>query len=434
MMSHATERSPARCKPAVSVEGLSKVYRVGQRDQASETLAGSALGWLKAPLRNYQRLRRLTRFDDLETASDVIWALRDVSFTVDPGDVVGLIGPNGAGKSTLLKLLSRITAPTGGRAVLQGRLGSLLEVGTGFHGDLTGRENTYLNGAILGMKRHEIAHRFDDIVDFSGVSKFIDTPVKRYSSGMYLRLAFAVAAHLDTEILLVDEVLAVGDVAFQKRCLGKIGEIATTGRTVILVSHNLSTINDLCQRALLLDHGQLIESGPTGKVVQSYLKRQDAVATRFESDDDGESGFQILSVEVVNNDGEAQSTFAWDEEVNVRIDYRLLEEVPNLRVGFVLESRFQQVILRTGDVDWLPDIAGDRLAGEYTSVCTIPKRFLNLGDYFVSLRCDIPRLKWVERRDRIVRFAVGQADIPGGQYTEAPIRPELPWTHRRNAP
>ncbi len=246
---------------AIRVDRLSKRYRLGARRRAYRTLRDSVAGALKGSWLRGRGERAGT-----------FWALRDVSFELYAGQVLGLIGANGAGKSTLLKILSRITEPTAGRAVLRGRVGSLLEVGTGFHGELSGRENIYLNGAILGMKRAEIARQFDAIVAFAEVEAFVDTAVKHYSSGMYLRLAFAVAAHLEPEILLVDEVLAVGDAAFQKRCLGKIGEVAQEGRTVIFVSHNLAAVERLCDQALLLDHGRLAFQGPTADVIERYLQ------------------------------------------------------------------------------------------------------------------------------------------------------------------
>jgi lipopolysaccharide transport system ATP-binding protein len=245
-------------EPVISVEALSKSYRLGARRRTYRTLRDSLAGlW-----------HRRTE----ENPSGDFWALQDVSFALGQGRVLGLIGHNGAGKSTLLKILSRITEPTAGRAVLHGRVGSLLEVGTGFHGELSGRENIYLNGAILGMKRSEIARQFDRIVAFAEVEQFVDTAVKHYSSGMYLRLAFAVAAHLEPEILLVDEVLAVGDAAFQKRCLGKIGEVAEEGRTVIFVSHNLSAVERLCDSALLLNHGRVTFQGSTADAIERYLQ------------------------------------------------------------------------------------------------------------------------------------------------------------------
>jgi lipopolysaccharide transport system ATP-binding protein len=244
---------------AIRVEGLSKLYRLGPRERY-RTLRDTLTDTLMAPFR-----RRRSA-----PSSELIWALKDVSFEVNHGEVIGIIGRNGAGKSTLLKILSRITEPTEGRAVIHGRVGSLLEVGTGFHPELSGRENIFLNGAILGMKRAEIHRKFDEIVAFAEVEKFIDTPVKHYSSGMYMRLAFAVAAHLDPELLLVDEVLAVGDLAFQKKCLGKMGEVAKTGRTVVLVTHQLNQIRRICQRCIWMENGKLHQQGLTSQVVSAY--------------------------------------------------------------------------------------------------------------------------------------------------------------------
>ncbi len=258
---------------AIRAAGLGKRYRIGTAAQRHDHIRDAVVHALKAPLRNLNRLRRLSRFRDAEAdAPDVVWALRDASFEVRAGEVLGIVGRNGAGKSTLLKVLSRITRPTTGHAEVFGRVGSLLEVGTGFHPELTGRENIYLNGSILGMDRAHISRKFDEIVAFSGVEKFIDTPVKRYSSGMYLRLAFAVAAHLEPEVLIVDEVLAVGDATFQKKCLGKMEDVAGEGRTVLLVSHNMAAVQGLCTRAILLEQGRVTAEGPSGEVVERYFR------------------------------------------------------------------------------------------------------------------------------------------------------------------
>ena len=252
---------------AVRVDGLSKQYRIGARQGTSGTLRDQMVSNLKSLFgRNGDKS---SASNDKESNS--IWALKDVSFEVKQGEVLGIIGRNGAGKSTLLKMLSRITEPTSGRIEINGRVSSLLEVGTGFHGELTGRENVYLNGTILGMKRGEIAKKFDEIVAFAGVEQFIDTPVKHYSSGMYLRLAFAVAAHLEPEILIVDEVLAVGDADFQKKCLGKMSSVADQGRTIFFVSHNMPAITRLCNRVIYLDEGKLRLDGTAHDVVKAYL-------------------------------------------------------------------------------------------------------------------------------------------------------------------
>lgn len=265
---------------SIKVENISKLYRIGVKEQIYDSLGRSIFEFIKSPLNNYRKYRSLYRFADVKLDNDykqtsdyidVIWALKDVSFKVEQGEVLGIIGGNGAGKSTLLKILSKITDPTEGYAEIQGKIASLLEVGTGFHQELTGRENVYLNGTILGMTSKEVKKKFDKIVDFSGVEKFIDTPVKRYSSGMAVRLAFSVAAHLETDVLLVDEVLAVGDAAFQKKCTGKMNDVSKQGRTILFVSHNMAALENLCSRSILLQDGSIADIGPTGKIIQGYL-------------------------------------------------------------------------------------------------------------------------------------------------------------------
>src|SRR5438093_4304585 len=264
---------------AIRVENVCKRYRIGQR-QRYKTLRDALFGVMCTPFRGLGAcLSGQGTSKSYQESDNFIWALKDVSFEVKRGEVIGVVGRNGAGKSTLLKILSRITKPTKGFAEIHGRVGSSLEVGTGFHPELTGRENIYLNGAILGIKRKDIDRRFDEIVDFAEVEKFIGTPITHYSSGMYLRLAFAVAAHLEPEILLVDEVLAVGDVAFQKKCLGKMGDVARQGRTILFVSHNMAAVESLCSTAYLLENGQLVKSGMTKTVVDAYLASIPALCT-----------------------------------------------------------------------------------------------------------------------------------------------------------
>ena len=271
---------------AISVESLSKAYRIGLKEQIPDTLVGAVSSFLRWPAHNFRRLRSLNTFtvptDNGQSSSDnsdILWALKDISLEVQEGEVVGIIGRNGAGKSTLLKVLSRITEPTSGRAVIRGRVSSLLEVGTGFHPELTGRENVYMNGTILGMKKREIDSKFDEIVEFSGVERFLDTPIKRYSSGMKVRLAFSVAAHLEPEILIIDEVLAVGDAEFQKKCLGKMRDVAKGGRTVLFVSHNMSAVVSLCERSILLNKGGVEFEGATSNSVEKYLSQNEEVSS-----------------------------------------------------------------------------------------------------------------------------------------------------------
>ena len=286
--------------PIVRVENLSKQYHLGGHAAAYATLRESLTNAVRAP---FASLRRRMKTDE------TLWALQDVSFSVMPGEVLGIIGQNGAGKSTLLKILSRITEPTTGRAQLYGRAGSLLEVGTGFHPELSGRENIYLNGAILGMRKPEIKRKFDEIVAFAELEKFLDTPVKRYSSGMYMRLAFSVAAHLDPEILVVDEVLAVGDAAFQKKCLGRMRDISSEGRTVLFVSHNMAAVRSLCGRGILLAKGQKVFEGPAGECVDRYLSEVTQNATNevdlsnFRRDKGVDTVLKISKLRLCSRDG-----------------------------------------------------------------------------------------------------------------------------------
>jgi lipopolysaccharide transport system ATP-binding protein len=258
--------------PIIKVENISKAYRIGLKEQQHDTLSAAMASWAKSPLRNFRKLKSLAKFNDLNDP-DIFWALNDINFEVNNGEVLGIIGKNGAGKSTLLKIMSRITEPTSGKIEIYGRVASLLEVGTGFNAELTGRENVYLNGTILGMTKREIDKKFDEIVNFSGIEKFIDTPVKRYSSGMKVRLAFAVAAHLDPEILLIDEVLAVGDAEFQKKSLGKINDLSKhEGRTALFVSHDMGAIRNLATRLITLKDGEICFSGETSQGIDAYLK------------------------------------------------------------------------------------------------------------------------------------------------------------------
>jgi len=321
--------------PVIRVENLSKLYRLGKKEERPRTLIETVARFASAPVRNFRQLRSLTHFDDADNARDILWALRDVSFEVAPGEVVGLIGRNGAGKSTLLKILSRIMPPTRGSVEIRGRLASLLEVGTGFHPELSGRDNIYLNGAILGMRRHEIARKFDEIVAFAEIEKFIDTPVKRYSSGMYVRLAFAVAAHLEPEILIVDEVLAVGDAAFQQKCLGKMQSVSTSeGRTVLFVSHNMWAVRSLCKRVIWFEQGRLRLEGTAREVVDTYLLQGQAesIVLNFDnipSTNDRNSTFQLKTL--VFNEGKA---IRHGEPLVARFEFVTSKQISEASVGF----------------------------------------------------------------------------------------------------
>ena len=323
-------------KPVVEVENLSKLYKLG-------AIGATSLRESLEKLLGRKRNGVLPTTKEPQVADDragpepgTFWALRDVSFSVNPGEVIGIVGRNGAGKSTLLKILSRITEPTSGRAILRGRVVSLLEVGTGFHPELTGRENIFLNGAILGMRRAEIAKKFEEIVEFAEVGKFIDTPVKRYSSGMFVRLAFAVAAHLDPEILLIDEVLAVGDAGFQKKCLGKMGEVASQhGRTVFFVSHNMGAVRSLCEQAILIDGGRLVMSGKPGDIISHYLSASMPKDSEIEgqiwwngsSDAPKTDDLALRGIRLLNPEGVPQSSFEADKPITVEIHYNVLQRM-----------------------------------------------------------------------------------------------------------
>lgn len=324
-------------KPVIEVANLSKAYRIGVKDEVPDSLVGAAMSLARRPLAGLRQLRRLDTHASADDASDVVWALKEVSFDVQEGEVVGIIGRNGAGKSTLLKILSRIVEPTRGCATLRGRVSSLLEVGTGFHPDLTGRENVYMNGTILGMTKREIDRKFDEIVEFSGVEKFLDTPVKRYSSGMTVRLAFAVAAHLEPEILIVDEVLAVGDAHFQSKCIMKMKEVAGGGRTVLIVSHNMLTMKHLCSHAVILNQGTVSCNGPAVAVLDEYLQstlpQGVAPLRRLPG-----LNAVIERVEILNEQGIVGSSVRCGEDVCIRIQIARTCAIPKARIGIRIDS------------------------------------------------------------------------------------------------
>ena len=369
-------------KPIIKVERLSKKYRIGVRQASYGTLRDTIAGALRAPVKGLRRYRRL---------GETIWALKEVSFEIMPGEVVGIIGRNGAGKSTLLKVLSRITEPTAGRVQLYGRVASLLEVGTGFHPELTGRENIYLNGAILGMKRTEIERKFDEIVAFAEIERFLDTPVKRYSSGMYMRLAFAVAAHLEPEILIVDEVLAVGDAAFQKKCLSKMGAVAVEGRTVLFVSHNLAAVRALCKRGILIKKGIIEVDSDVETAINCYLSEDNLseAAIVWDADTAPQSAeIRFAKGYVLNDSGEFASQVDHRSEFFIVVEYEVLKPIRNLRVGFFLQTIDGTPICGSNDPDAWSTIVRD--PGYYVSSCKFPGYTLNAGAYIVSFGSDRP--------------------------------------------
>lgn len=414
---------------AIRVEELGKQYRIGKAEKY-KTLRDTLASAFTAPFRAVGRLlRRETASDPRQ--DDQFWALKEVSFEVRRGEVIGVIGGNGAGKSTLLKILSRITEPTTGFAEIHGRVGSLLEVGTGFHGELTGRENTYLNGAILGMTRREIDRKFDEIVAFSEVEKFIDTPVKHYSSGMYLRLAFAVAAHLEPEILIVDEVLAVGDAGFQQKCLGKMGAVAKEGRTVLFVSHNMGAITQLCGRAVQLEKGKLKRSGSAGEVVTAYLSSVAGTELRSswsrESFKSNGSDVRFSSVRLLSTEEQPLSITNFNESLLIRIDYEVEVPVRNLSVTCLFYDSMNHLVFESMDTD-MPEWNGCiREPGRYRATAKIPQRLLRPGRYQVSFAAFVEGVRVIERLQRVLTF-----DVSGVGYTlqakrEGIVSPVLEW-------
>lgn len=409
---------------AIRVENLSKRYQIGAKKSGSfrETLANT--------------FRRKT---EAEAEATEFWALKDVSFDIKRGEAVGIIGKNGAGKSTLLKVLSRITEPTRGRIEINGRVASLLEVGTGFHPELTGRENIFMNGTILGMTRREIKAKLDEIIDFSGVEKFIDTPVKRYSSGMYVRLAFAVAAYLEPEILIIDEVLAVGDAEFQKKCLGKMGEVAGQGRTVLFVSHSMDAVLRLCTHGIFLKKGYIEKYGATEDIVNTYLKSDfGAVARRNWNIDKapGTNIVRLLEVKVHDRKGKIGSTFNLSESVGITMRYQVLESGHILNPAFNFYNAQGINIFDTHEAvfEWRRKI---KSIGQYTSTVWIPDNFLSEGIIIVSsaIVTQDPFLIHLHEKEAIAFNMIDKLDklensVTRGDYVgpfPGVIRPLLKW-------
>ena len=378
---------------AIKVENLSKIYRIGIKKEMQDSFAGAIFNFIKSPWKNYQKYRSLYKFDDIKpgrennNAADVIWALKDVSFELKAGEALGIIGKNGAGKSTLLKILCRITDPTGGVAEIRGRVSSLLEVGTGFHPELTGKENIYLNGTILGMTKKEIDLKLDRIVDFSGVEKFIETPVKRYSSGMRVRLAFSVAAHLEPEILIIDEVLAVGDAEFQRKCLNKMEDVRQKGRTVLFVSHSMPAITRLCSRTILLNHGTITDDGPSAKVVKNYLARDFGVPAAREWSNvlTAPSGkfTRIIAVGLKTENGEYIDTIDIRRSFGIEMLWEVTKSGHDLSAHFGFINESGDLVFVTIDLDpkWRGKI---RPLGRFRSTAWVPGNLLAEGLLYVN--------------------------------------------------
>jgi lipopolysaccharide transport system ATP-binding protein len=426
---------------AIRVEALAKRYRIGERHARYKSLRDVLT---QAATRPFRALRALGGRPPGGDESQTIWALRNVSFRVGHGEVVGIIGRNGAGKSTLLKILSRITEPTSGVAEIRGRVGSLLEVGTGFHNELTGGENIYLNGAILGMRRREIERKFDEIVAFAGVERFVDTPVKHYSSGMYLRLAFSVAAHLDPEILLVDEVLAVGDAAFQRRCLEKMEDVGRHGRTVLFVSHNMPAITRLCSRTIMLDAGGVAADGPSHHVVGKYLSSDIGTTAEREWRDPAAApsskAARLRAVRVRTHDGAVRDSIDIRKPVGIEMEFDVLEEGWSLWASFDFFN--DEGLLLFGSIETDPTWrAKPRPIGRYSTTAWVPGNLFTEGAVIVNveLLTTHPHTRHFRERQAVAFQVVDSMDGDsargdwGGEWSGA-VRPLLSWATRYEPP
>lgn len=413
---------------AIRVEDIGKKYRLGSQMAAYQTLRETMPGWFK---------RRNRANADLP---EIIWALRHVNFEIKQGDVIGIIGRNGAGKSTLLKILSRVTEPSEGYAEIRGRVGSLLEVGTGFHPELSGRENIFLNGAILGMRREEINAKLDEIIEFSGVEKFIETPIKRYSSGMQMRLAFSVAAHLEPEILVVDEVLAVGDAEFQRKCLGKMQDVSREGRTVMFVSHNMSAILRLTKETIVINQGKIVKRAPTSEAVDYYLSQgfaEEGIRHWKEEEIPPNSApFHPIAMRIHNTGSNSTETIRSVFPIEVEIEYELESPIKGLRVGYYLLNTRGEYIFNSFDTDEpaLYEKMAIREAGHYISRCVIPSDLLNGGRYVLGMNASTYRVKRYFQDEQALVFNVDASGAPGMHWVEqrvGPLRPRLDWKIER---
>lgn len=416
---------------ALRVENLGKLYRIGGQQEKYQTLRDTISDAFIAPFR---RARSLLHHQPYGAAGleEEIWALKDVSFEVRHGETVGIIGRNGAGKSTLLKILSRITEPSTGYADIYGRVGALLEVGTGFHSELTGRENIYLNGAILGMSRQDINRKFDEIVDFAGVEKFIDTPVKHYSSGMGLRLGFAVAAHLEPDVLVVDEVLAVGDADFQRKCLGKMSDVASEGRTVLFVSHNMGAIASLTTRCIVFQDGMIVQNGDTKEGIEYYFNMNTAASLFEEASKKLPVGDESITLHACRINGRNEALFTSTDPIPIHFEYEVHRPVSGLRIGFDVLSSGGTTLFRAYHDDNLEQTA-ITLPGHYVSVCEIPDSLLNQGHYYIDVRVNIRAVKHIVILERFLSFRVENTLASNSAYGGARpgiVNPKLNWKTR----
>lgn len=417
--------------PIIEVKKLSKKYKIGHREPYF-ALRDKLAGWIKNPFHVFRNALPVSGKEDF-------LALKDVSFDIKEGEVVGVIGRNGAGKTTLLKVLSRITHPTEGEIRLRGRVGSLLEVGTGFHPELTGRENMYFNSSIMGMKKKEIDKKFDAIVEFAGVEKFLDTPVKRFSSGMQVRLAFSVAAHLDPEILIIDEVLAVGDVKFQKKCLGKMKEVAKGGRTVLFVSHNMSAINNLCSRTIMLESGRLVMDGETHLVVSKYLDQNLNIGTVISEEEiekkmegvirRNSPSIRLKEIVLFNEQNLPCSIFNSDESIKISVAYECLVDIIDLRLAVHIVDEENRPILISQNTDDSGEASYyERKAGTYKSFCIILPNTFGQKRFYISIHLINLNTEHLVLNKILMFDVVFQGyNMLHGEWRDAFLRPQLKW-------
>ncbi len=418
---------------AIQAERLGKMYQVGALRPGFKTWREGASDIASAPFRLAASRLRSGNGHPAGEETNTIWAIRDISFQVPFGQALGIIGHNGAGKSTLVKVLSRITEPTEGRALVAGRVGSLLEVSAGFHPELTGRENIYLNGAVLGMSRSDIRARFAQIVDFAGVERYLDTPVKRYSSGMSMRLAFSVAAHFEPEVLVVDEVLAVGDTGFHKRCLDKMAEAVADGRTVVFISHNLAAVTELCRQGLLLEKGRVAAAGSAAEVVVQYLamgRMEEGRAVIDSAETDG-SDVRFVGVSVGPPGKEPAPQIDRDEGVEVTVEYEIRKPVAGCQINLELWNYDGVCVLTTGSRDVDPTSTYREEPGRHRMTCRIPAPYLRAGLYSIGLEAAVPDEGVLAQAPYALTFEVVDLGLPEARIVESTrgaIRPVLPWS------
>ncbi|RZK18704.1 MAG: ATP-binding cassette domain-containing protein [Flavobacterium sp.] len=393
---------------AIKAENLSKAYQLGEI--GTGTISRDLERWYARMRGKEDPFLRIGEANDrtAKGTSDIVWSLKDINFEIEQGDAVGIIGRNGAGKSTLLKVLSRVTSPTTGRITGKGRIASLLEVGTGFHPELTGRENIYLNGAILGMRKKEITRKFDEIVDFAGVERYIDTPVKRYSSGMYVRLAFAVAAHLESEILIVDEVLAVGDAEFQKKCLGKMGEVSKgEGRTVLFVSHNMASVKQLCQTSILLNYGEVKFIGNVSATVEQYMKLEQTLESSYVGN--SSSNYNILEVQLLNKRGKARLNFT--DSIKFEIKINIVDKMHGISVGVSLIDKWKRKLFT----------AATLVDNQTTHILNLPSSLLLSGTYTLDIATFIPNGLIFDYIEDVCPFEIEDFESASSAYGSADV-------------